>query len=121
MRHRDQILALLQTQIGNSEEVEDIRETAEEVADEWVDPVSGGKEETNGLIYGVFSINAWILRSFRPSAVERFHGVGAVIPLRITEHVQGDAVVDVLLGANAIDGFLHFAVATVAPFHGVGG
>lgn len=53
MKHRDQVLALLQKQIGNSEEVKDISETAKEVADKWVNPVSGGKEETNGLIYGL--------------------------------------------------------------------
>jgi hypothetical protein len=53
MKHRDQVLALLQTQIGNVEEVQEISETAEEVASEWVAPLSGGKEETNGLIYGL--------------------------------------------------------------------
>jgi hypothetical protein len=53
MNHRDQVLRLLQKQIGNDEEVADIRETAEEVAKKWVDPLSGGKEETNGLIYGL--------------------------------------------------------------------
>ncbi len=53
MKHRDQVLALLQKQIGNAEEVLDISETAEEVAVEWVNPVSGGSEETNGLIYGL--------------------------------------------------------------------
>lgn len=53
MKHCDQVLGLLQTQIGNAEEVEDISETAKEVASKWVDPLSGGKEETNGLIYGL--------------------------------------------------------------------
>jgi len=53
MRHADQVLALLQKQIGNEEEVEDIAETAREVVGKWVDPVSGGKEETNGLVYGL--------------------------------------------------------------------
>lgn len=53
MTHSDQILRLLQKQIGNTEEVKDIRETAEKVAGKWVDPLSGGKEETNGLIYGL--------------------------------------------------------------------
>src|SRR5271155_1237966 len=52
MRHRDQVLALLQKQIGNASEVKEIQETAEEVVSKWVDPLSGGKEETNGLIYG---------------------------------------------------------------------
>ncbi len=53
MKHRDQILKLLLKQIGNSEEVEDIRRTAEVVTQNWVNPLSGGKEETNGLIYGL--------------------------------------------------------------------
>lgn len=53
MKHRDQVLALLQKQIGNPEEVKDISETAGEVATQWVDPLSGGKEDTNGLIYGL--------------------------------------------------------------------
>ena len=53
MRHQDQILELLQKQIGNAGEVDDIRVTAEEVVGNWVDPLSGGKEEINGLIYGL--------------------------------------------------------------------
>jgi hypothetical protein len=53
MRHRDQVLQLLQKQIGNAEEVDDIRETADEVAQKWVSPLSGGTEEINGLIYGL--------------------------------------------------------------------
>lgn len=53
MKHRDQVLGLLQKQIGNVEEVKDISDTAEEVVSKWVNPLSGGKEETNGLIYGL--------------------------------------------------------------------
>ena len=53
MKHRDQVLGLLRKQIGNEEEVKDVSETADEVADKWVNPVSGVKEETNGLIYGL--------------------------------------------------------------------
>src|SRR5207245_6303542 len=53
MKHRDQVLALLKKQIDNPEEVNDISNTAEEVIDKWVDPLSGGKEETNGLVYGL--------------------------------------------------------------------
>ncbi len=53
MNHRDQVLGLLQKQIGNVEEVKDISETAEEVTGKWVKPLSGGAEETNGLIYGL--------------------------------------------------------------------
>ncbi len=53
MKHRDQVLGLLEKQIGNPAEVKDICDTANEVAKKWVDPVSGGKEETNGLIYGL--------------------------------------------------------------------
>jgi hypothetical protein len=53
LKHSDQVTALLQTQIGNAQEVSDIRTTAEAVSQKWVDPLSGGKEETNGLIYGL--------------------------------------------------------------------
>ena len=53
MKHRDQVLALLQTQIRNANEVQEIRETAEAVLQKWVNPLSGGKEEINGLIYGL--------------------------------------------------------------------
>jgi hypothetical protein len=53
MKHTDQVLALLRTQIGNDNEVQDIRKTAREVVSKWVDPLSGGKEAINGLVYGV--------------------------------------------------------------------
>ena len=53
MRHIDQVLKLLGTQIQNEEEVNDISKTAQEVAGNWVNPLSGGKEEINGLIYGL--------------------------------------------------------------------
>jgi hypothetical protein len=53
MKHCDQVLGLLLKQIGNAEEVKDISETAKEVVSKWVNPLSGGKEETNGLIYGL--------------------------------------------------------------------
>lgn len=53
MTHRDEVLALLQKQIGNAGEVADISNTADAVASKWVHPLSGGKGETNGLIYGL--------------------------------------------------------------------
>jgi hypothetical protein len=53
MNHADQVLALLKKQIGNDAEVHDISVTAKEVVDKWVNPLSGGKEETNGLVYGL--------------------------------------------------------------------
>ncbi len=53
MRHRDQVLALLQKQIGNPVEVKDIRETAESVMRKWTDPTKVGHAEINGLIYGL--------------------------------------------------------------------
>jgi hypothetical protein len=53
MNHRDQVLALLQKQIGNVQEVNEISKTAAEVAGKWISPLSGGKEEINGLIYGL--------------------------------------------------------------------
>ena len=53
--------------------------------------------------------------------MENLDRFSALFFLRITKHVQGDAVVDVLLGTDAVDRLLHFAVAAVAPLHGVGG
>lgn len=53
MKHRDQVLALLQKQIGNASEVREIRETAETVVRKWVDPAAPVVAEINGLIYGL--------------------------------------------------------------------
>ena len=53
MKHTDQVLGLLQKQIGNDEEVRDIAKTAKEVVGKWVNPVGASKEETNGLVYGL--------------------------------------------------------------------
>jgi Z1 domain-containing protein len=53
MKHADQVLDLLKTQIRNDQEVADIKVTAKEVASKWVNPLSGGKEEINGLVYGL--------------------------------------------------------------------
>ena len=53
MKHCDQVLGLLKKQIGNEDEVRDISETAKEVVSKWINPLSGGKEETNGLVYGL--------------------------------------------------------------------
>ena len=53
MKHLDQVLGLLQKQIGNAEEVNDIGKTAKEVVGKWINPLSGGKDSTNGLIYGL--------------------------------------------------------------------
>jgi hypothetical protein len=47
------VLRLLGKQIGNPAEVKSIDETADEVASKWVSPLSGGKDSTNGLIYGL--------------------------------------------------------------------
>jgi len=53
--------------------------------------------------------------------VEGFESFSAALLLRITEHVQSDTVGDMLLRAHPIHGLLHFAVATVAALHGLGG
>src|SRR3569623_3209635 len=53
VRHRDQVLRLLTKQIGNSVEVDAIEATADEVAAKWVSPLTGCKDSTNGLIYGL--------------------------------------------------------------------
>jgi len=52
-KHTDEIFNLLRTQVSNENEVADIAKTAREVMGKWVNPVSGGKERTNGLIYGL--------------------------------------------------------------------
>jgi len=53
MTHTSEILKLLREQLRNDEEVGDIAKTANEVVDKWVNPLSGGNEQTNGLIYGL--------------------------------------------------------------------
>jgi hypothetical protein len=53
MKHTDEILNLLRQQVSNDNEVGDIARTAQEVVGKWVNPLSGGKEQTNGLIYGL--------------------------------------------------------------------
>src|SRR5262245_35453650 len=53
--------------------------------------------------------------------VQGFESLAARLAVRLAEHVQGDAVVDVLPGADPLDRLLHLAVATVAPLYGVGG
>jgi len=53
MKHSEQVLLLLTKQIGNKQEVSDISTTAQEVATKWVKPLSGGKEDINGLVYGL--------------------------------------------------------------------
>ncbi|MGY3497830.1 Z1 domain-containing protein [Bradyrhizobium sp. USDA 4502] len=53
MKHSEQVLKLLRKQIGNDSEVQEIQRTAEDVVKRWVNPLSGGVEETNGLVYGL--------------------------------------------------------------------
>jgi hypothetical protein len=53
MKHADQVLKLLLKQVGSQQEVDDIGKTASEVVAKVVNPVNGGKEEINGLIYGL--------------------------------------------------------------------
>src|SRR6266446_7437710 len=53
MNHSDKVVEVLKKQIANAEGVRDIGDTADEVAQKWVNPLSGGIEETNGLIYGL--------------------------------------------------------------------
>ena len=52
-KHAAEVLALLKKQIGNDQEVADIAKTATKVSQKWIQPLSGGKEETNGLVYGL--------------------------------------------------------------------
>lgn len=53
MKHSKQVLDLLQSQIGNEQEVKDIAKTAKEVSRKWVKPLTAGRGKTNGLIYGL--------------------------------------------------------------------
>lgn len=53
MKHSEQVLKLLRKQIGNDGEVQEIERTAQHVVKKWVNPLSGGVEETNGLVYGL--------------------------------------------------------------------
>src|ERR1700730_484088 len=53
MKHSEQVLKLLKKQIGNDSEVSEIQQTAADVVSKWVNPLSGGVEETNGLVYGL--------------------------------------------------------------------
>ncbi len=53
MTHHSEVLKLLRQQIGNDEEVQEISDTASRVSTQWVKPLSGGAEQTNGLIYGL--------------------------------------------------------------------
>lgn len=53
MKHVDQVLGLLQKQVSNQHEVTDIQKAATNVASKWVSPLSGGKEQINGLVYGL--------------------------------------------------------------------
>jgi Z1 domain/Type III restriction enzyme, res subunit len=53
MKHLDQVLGLLKKQVTNQHEVDDIKKAATSVSDKWVSPLSGGKEQVNGLVYGL--------------------------------------------------------------------
>jgi len=41
--------------------------------------------------------------------------------LSITEHIDGNASMKMLLGTNTVNGLLHFAVTTIAALHRIGG
>jgi hypothetical protein len=68
-----------------------------------------------------FESLASLVELFHSGRVESFESVGAALLLGIAEHVQGDTVSDILLRTHPIHGLLHFAVATVAALHGIGG
>jgi hypothetical protein len=50
MKHTDEILNLLRQQVSNDNEVGDIARTAREVVSKWVNPLSGGKDQTNVVV-----------------------------------------------------------------------
>jgi hypothetical protein len=49
MSHFAEVTSLLKQQISNEAEVADIVSAATKVSKLWVRPLSGGREETNGL------------------------------------------------------------------------
>ena len=53
--------------------------------------------------------------------VKEADGLGSTFGLGVALHVQGDSALDVLLGADSIDGLLHLPMTAVAALHGVGG
>jgi hypothetical protein len=52
--------------------------------------------------------------------VKRLGSLQAPAGLGVAEYIDGDAVADMSLGSDAVDGLLHLAVAAVATFDGVG-
>src|SRR5436190_12952453 len=53
--------------------------------------------------------------------VEYLDGLRPAVLVRIAKHVQGNPIVDMLVGAHAIHRLLHLAVTTITAFYGVGG
>jgi len=53
MDHKSEVLKLLGKQIGNEDEVAEIRECASAVVQRWVDPSGKGPQTINGLVYGL--------------------------------------------------------------------
>ena len=56
-----------------------------------------------------------LLARDRLCSVQDIHGVGPAIFLEITKHIQREPVVDMLLGADAIDRLLHLGDARRDP------
>jgi hypothetical protein len=80
LTHRGEALRLLQADISNPEELQEINRAASEVASNWVQPLSGGQEKNNGLIYGlVQSGKTGVLTVTGARAADE--GYGAVIIL----------------------------------------
>jgi len=52
--------------------------------------------------------------------VKEADGLGSTFSLGVALHVQGDTALDVCLGADSVNGFLHLPMASVAPLHGIG-
>ena len=53
--------------------------------------------------------------------MELDQGTAAALSLSVTEQVESDAVSNVDLSPDAIDGFLHLAMAPVSPLDGIAG
>jgi hypothetical protein len=52
--------------------------------------------------------------------MKRRHRFFSTFFLGIAQHIEGDAIMDVLLGADAVDRLLHLAMTTVPSLYGVG-
>ncbi|WP_271585626.1 DNA cytosine methyltransferase [Bradyrhizobium sp. CCBAU 45389] len=100
MKHSEQVLKLLRKQIGNDSEVQEIRRTAQEVVKKWINPLSGGVEETNGLVYGLVQSGKTGVLSVKEGDIRN------VSPLRLRRELNlQKGELDLLAGCPPCQGF----------------